>query len=119
MLPLSRVGLFVTPWTAADQASLSIGFSRQEYWSGLPFPSPGDLPDPGIEPRSPTLQADTLPSKPPGKPKGVKGKTAFHGMDLIHVKLCSVIKKRQTMVDTQVDGKITSGYLLHVFSALG
>ena len=46
-----------------------MGFSRQEYWSGLPFPSPGDLPDPGIEHRSPTLQADVLPSKPPGKPK--------------------------------------------------
>ena len=50
------------------QAPSSIGFSRQEYWSGLPFPSPGDLPNPGIEPRSPTLQADVLPSEPPGKP---------------------------------------------------
>ena len=49
------------------QAPLSMGFSRQEYWSGLPFPYPGDLPDPGIEPRSPTLQADSLPSEPPGK----------------------------------------------------
>ena len=47
---------------------LSLGFSRQEYWSGLPFSSPGDLPDPGIEPSSPTLQADSLPSEPPGKP---------------------------------------------------
>ena len=55
------------PWTVAHQASLSMGFSRQEYWSGLPFPSPGDLPDAGIEPRSPTLQADTLTSAPPGK----------------------------------------------------
>ena len=61
-------GLFVTPWTVAHQAPLSMGFSRQEYWSGLPFPSPGDLPDPGIEPRSPTLQADALTSDPPGKP---------------------------------------------------
>ena len=52
---LSRVRLFATPWTVAYQALLSMGFSRQEYWSGLPFPSPGDLPDPGIEPRSPTL----------------------------------------------------------------
>ena len=52
---LSRVRLFVTPWTVAYQASPSMGFSRQEYWSGLPFPSPGDLPDPGIEPGSPTL----------------------------------------------------------------
>ena len=61
----SHVQLFGTPWTIAYQASLSIGFSRQEYWSGLPFPSPGDLPNPGIEPGSPALQADTLPSEPP------------------------------------------------------
>ena len=54
MKSLSRVRLFVTPQTVAYQASLSMGFSRQEYWSGVPFPSPGDLPDPGIEPRSST-----------------------------------------------------------------
>ena len=64
---LSRVQLFGTPWTIAHQAPLSMEFSRQEYWSGLPFPPPGDLPDPGIEPGSPTLQANTLPSEPPGK----------------------------------------------------
>ena len=64
----SRVRLFATLWTVAHQASLSMGFSRQEYWSGLPFPPPGDLPDPGIEPRSPTLQAEALLSEPPGKP---------------------------------------------------
>ena len=64
----SCVQLFVTPWTIAHQAPPSIGFSRQEYWSGLPFPSPGDLPDPGIEPKSSTLQADALTSEPPGKP---------------------------------------------------
>ena len=52
---LSRVQLFATPWTVAYQASQSIGFSRQEYWSGLPLPSPGDLPHPGIEPWSPAL----------------------------------------------------------------
>ena len=68
MKSLSRVQLFVTPWTVAHQAPLSMGFSRQEYWSGLPFPSPGDLPNPGIEPRSPALQADTLTSEPPEKP---------------------------------------------------
>ena len=62
---LSRVRLFATPWTAAHQAPPSTGFSRQEYWSGLPFPSPGDLPDPGIELGSPALQADTLTSEPP------------------------------------------------------
>ena len=84
---LSRVRLFVTPWTVAYQLPPSLGFSRQEYWSGLPFPSPGDLPIPGIEPRllhcrqtlyplrhqgsprPPALQADALPSEPPGKPQ--------------------------------------------------
>ena len=68
---LSRVPLFVTPWTVAYQAPLSMGFSRQEYWSGLPFPSSGDLPNPGIEPRSPAFQADALTSEPPGKPNQV------------------------------------------------
>ena len=63
---LSRVQLFATPWTAT-QAPPSMEFSRQEYWSGLPFPSPGDLPNSGIEPRFPTLQADTLPSEPKRK----------------------------------------------------
>ena len=57
----------MTPWTVAYQAPPSLGFSRQEHWSGLPFPSPGDLPNPGVEPGSPILQADTLPSEPPGK----------------------------------------------------
>ena len=65
---LSRVQLFATPWTVAYQAPPSMGFSRQEYWSGLPFPSPKDLPDPGIEPGSPAFQADALTSEPPGKP---------------------------------------------------
>ena len=65
---LSRVRLFVTPWTVAYQASPSMGFSRQEYWSGLLFPSPGDLPDPGIKPGFPALQANALSSEPPGKP---------------------------------------------------
>ena len=63
---LSYVQLFVIPWTVANQTSLSMGSSRQEYWNGLPFPSP-DLPNPGIEPRSPTLQADSFPSEPSGK----------------------------------------------------
>ena len=60
-----------TPWTVACQAPQSIGFSRQEYWSGLPFPSPGDLPEPGIEPRSPALQAVSLPTELPEKPLAV------------------------------------------------
>ena len=65
---LNRVRSFVTPWTVTHQASPSMGFSRQEYWSRLPFPSPGDLPDPGIELRSLALQADALTSEPLGKP---------------------------------------------------
>ena len=64
----SHAQLFAISWTVAYQAPLSMEFSRQEYWSVLPFPSPEDLPDPGIEPRSPELQADALPSEPPGKP---------------------------------------------------
>ena len=64
---LSRVRLFAPTWTVAHQAPLSMGFSRQEYWSELPFPSPGDLPNPGIKPGSPMLQADALRSEPPGK----------------------------------------------------
>ena len=66
---LSCVRLFATLWTVACQAPLSMGFPRKEYWSGLPFPSPGDLPDPGIKPRSPALEADALTSEPPGKPQ--------------------------------------------------
>ena len=57
----------VIPWTVAHQAPLSMGFFGQEYWSGLPFPSPGDLPEPGIKPEYPALQANSLPSEPPGK----------------------------------------------------
>ena len=65
---LSHVRFFATLWTVICQALLSMGFSRQEYWSGLPCPPPGDLPNPGIELRSPSLQADSLASEPPGKP---------------------------------------------------
>ena len=64
---LLQLCLFVTLWTIACQAPLSMGFSRQEHWSGLPFPSPGYLSDPGIKPRSPALQPDSLLSEPPGK----------------------------------------------------
>ena len=65
---LSCVQLFSAPWTVAHQAPPSMGFFRQEYWSGLPFPSPGDLPNPGMEPWYPAFQADALTSEPPGKP---------------------------------------------------
>jgi hypothetical protein len=83
---LSCVQLFATPWTLAHQFPLSMGFSRQEYWSGLPFPSPGDLTNPGIEPKSPVssaLQTDSLPTEPSGKSSlGLGGgflKTKFIG----------------------------------------
>ena len=61
---------FAAPWTAAHQAPLSMRFARQEYWSGLPFPSPGDLPCPGIEPASPALAGRLFTTKPPRKPRG-------------------------------------------------
>ena len=75
---LSRVQLFTTPWTVACQAPPPMGFSRQEYWSGLPFPSPGDLSDPGIEPGSPAMQVDSLPSEPPGNPSFLWVYLDFH-----------------------------------------
>jgi len=69
---LSCVWLFAIPWTVVYQASLSMGFSRQEYWSGLPFPSPGDLPDPGIQTQVSCNAGRALPSEPPGKPLSIK-----------------------------------------------
>ena len=65
---VSHVRLLVIPWTVARQALLSMGLSRQEYWSGEPLPSPGDLSHPGVKPGSPALPAESLPSEPPGKP---------------------------------------------------
>ena len=70
---LSCVRVFAMPWTVAHKAPLSMGFSRQEYWSGLPCPPPGGLPNPGIEPKSPPLQAVSLPSEPPGKESPCEG----------------------------------------------
>ena len=69
---LSHVPLFVTPWIVVHQAPLSMEFSRQGYWNGLPFPFPGDLPNPGIESRSPTLRVGSLPSEPPRNPNILK-----------------------------------------------
>ena len=76
---LSHVHLFVTLWTVAGQSPLSMGFCRQEYWSGLSFPPPGDLPNPGIKPESPVspaLQADSLPAKPLEKPPSMEKATS-------------------------------------------
>ena len=93
------------------QASLSMGFSRQEYWSGLPFPSPGDLPDPGIKPRSPALQADALASEPPGKPHMYSGvpllftcniTTLLTGCTPIQNKKFNLKKKRVIETSTKV-----------------
>ena len=70
--------LYVTAWTVAPQAPLSMGFSKPEYWSGLPFPSPGDFPTLGIEPGSPAVQADSLPSEPPGRPRHKLNPSSCH-----------------------------------------
>ena len=79
---LIRVQIFGIPWTVACQAPLSMGFSRQEYWSGLSFPSPGDLPDPGTEPRSPALQADSLPTELQEKLDGFRADSNIFALKL-------------------------------------
>ena len=89
---LSRVWLFATPWAIAYQAPPSMEFSSQEYCSGLPFPSPGDLPDPGIEPWSPALQADALLSEPPGKPRQYIKKQKHHFADKVKAMVFPVVK---------------------------
>ena len=93
---LSHVQLFVTPWTISCQAPLSMEFSRQEYWSGLPFPFPGDLPNPRITPTSPVLQAEALPSEPPGKPS--LGAAVLMGLlakllQLLPTAACAILNK--------------------------
>ena len=91
-------GFFTTSATWEDLSGSSMmGFSRQECWSGLPFPSPGDLPDPGIEPGSPALQADTLPSEPPGKPLCIH---IMHGLNLLISRYtCSTKEKHSTRIN--------------------
>ena len=78
----------MTPWTVAYKAPPSVGFSRQGYWSGLLFPSPEDFPNSGIEPGSPTLQADALPSEPPGKPYTFKDVVKENKVELEYQKIC-------------------------------
>ena len=95
---LSRVRLFVTPWTVAYQAPLSMGFSRQECWSGLPFPSPGDLPDPGIKPGSPALQAEALPSEP-------LGNGLLKGTKVLRVRLKYILRTNDSTLNTKVEIK--------------
>ena len=88
---LNHVWLFVTLWTVAHQAPLSMGFSKQQYWSGLPFPSPGDFSDPGIKAGSPALQADALSSEPSGKP--LHRKSTPHGYGLVWRSNQSILKE--------------------------
>ena len=92
----SHVWLFAILWTVAHQAPPSMGFSRQEYWSGLTFPSPGDLPNPGIETRSPALQADLLTSEPPGKP--IKVNNVYSSEDTINRLKRKTIKWERTFI---------------------
>ena len=102
----SHVRLFETPWTVVRQAPLSVAFSRQEYWRGLPCPLPGNLPNPGIETRSPTLQADSLPSKPPGKPKntGVGSLSLLQGSFLTQESNWGLLHLRQILYQLSYQG---------------
>ena len=99
---LSRIRLFVTPWTVAHQAPLSMGFFRREYWSGLPFPSTGDLPNPGIKPGSPALQADSLPPEPPRKPPSITNTTGFPFIAIVYLetKISQQLGPQQTLSAT-------------------
>ena len=109
---LSHVRLFETPWTVARQAPLSIGFSRQEYWRGSPCPLPGNLPNPGIETRSPTLQADSLPSKPPGKPKntGVGSLSLLQGSFLTQESNWGLLHLRQILYQLSYQGSLSHSW---------
>ena len=95
---LSRVQLFVTLWTVVYRTTQSMEFSRQEYWSGLPFPSPGEFPNPGIKPRSPALQADTLLSEPPGKPHWEKIVLLNYCTDGVRALFLFLFSRQQTVL---------------------
>ena len=95
---LSYVQLSVTPWTAAHQAPLSMGFSRQEHWSGLPCPPPGDLPDPGIEPRSPALQVILYQLSLLGSPFQYYIHTHTHTHTHTHIKSVCCTPETNTML---------------------
>ena len=106
---LSRVQLLATPWTAAHQAPPSVGLSRQEYWSGSPFLSPGDLHDPGIEPGFPALQADALPAEPPGKPEW-EGKAAKSGHMYAHAQSLSRVRLYVTPWTAAHQAPLSTGF---------
>ena len=105
--PFSCVQLWVTLWTVALQAPLSIRFSRQEYWSELPCPPPGGLPNPGIEPRSLALQASSLPSEPPQKPKntGVGSLTLLPRIFLTQESNWGLLHRRHVLYQLSYQGK--------------
>ena len=118
MLNLSHVQLFATAWTVAHQAPLSMGLSRQEYCSGLPFPFPGDLPNPGIETKSPAMQADSLLAEPPRKPLDVyKTWVLCHTMLLFCVEIWRWPNRetdlpfiQQIVIEQPLSAKHYSGY---------
>ena len=106
------------PWTVACQVPRSMEFSRQEYWSELPFPSPGDHPKPGIKPRTPGLQADSLPSEPPGKPKVNQREAKTTSLKPVRSLHCSGSRgtnQRQTLVDVKVVANRNNTASTHVF----
>ena len=110
---LSRVRLFATPRIVPCQDPLSMEFSRPEYWRGLPFPSPGDLPNPGIEPRSPALQVDSLPAEPQGKPKstGVSSLSLLQGIFKIQESNWGLLHCRQILYQLSYTPIFFSGFL--------
>ena len=107
---LSHVRLFATAWSVAYHASPSMGYSRQEYWSGLPFPSPEDLPDPGMEPGSPALLAGSLPAEPQGKPKntGMDSLSLLQGIFLIQESNLGLLDCRWILYQLSYQGSPTS-----------
>ena len=106
LILLSRIQLFGTPWTVAHQFPLSTGFPKQEEQSGLPFSSPGDPLNPGIKPRSPALQADSLPSELPGKPKntGMVSLSFLQGIFLMQESNWGLLHCRQILYQLRYQG---------------
>ena len=114
----SHVQLFVIPWPVACQAPLSMGFSRQKYWSRLPCPPPGDLPNPGIEPRSPASWADALLSELSGKPKntGVGSLSLLQGIFPIQESNWGLLHCRQILYQLSYQGSPQNCYINWVYS---
>ena len=115
MLSHSVVSDSATPWTITQQGPLPMGFSRQDYWGGLPCSAPGDLPIPGIEPRSPTLQANSLPSEPPGKPMntGVDSLSILQGIFLTQEWNQGLLHCRQILYQLSYQGKKSKVFTNH------